>query len=291
MASGYIYPMILIADSGSTKCDWIWGTDSESIFKAQTAGINPYILSDSQIWDVLNTSQALKDISAKIMKVYFYGAGCSSETKCQLVSKVLQNFFAQAEIHVEHDLKGAALAVCGDEKGIVCILGTGSNSCFFDGTSIVDRLPSLGYILGDEGAGVWLGKKLVTDLLYRRLPSELERELNEAYPIQTAEVLDRIYKQPQPNTFLASFAKFVIEHREHSYCRDLLLKGFEEFIGIHVNCYRDLAEFPVHFIGSIASLGRSTLEPILHREGFHAGNFIEKPVLPLAHYHFKKAVT
>lgn len=274
--------MILIADGGSTKCDWMIADDSfQLLHRIETRGMNPLFVDEAGIKEILENASLLKDNREQIKEVRFYGAGCSSNEKIDRVSGALKSFFSDADIYVSHDTEAAAIATYNGTPGLSCILGTGSNICKFDGRDLVEGLPSLGFILGDEGSGAWIGKQLVTDYLYKRMPASLAKKFSEETRLDKELIINRIYREPDPNRFLAALSLFAANHREDEYLRLLIYEGFENFVQIHVSHFEGYEEMPVHFTGSIAHHNRDLLEECADKNDFELGNVIEKPGLSL----------
>lgn len=279
----------LIADSGSTKCEWLWkkGGDSGSVF---TKGISPYFLNTSQIVDLLE-KELLPFVPYTPQEVYYYGTGCATDANAAIVKNALQQLFKDAHTEVTHDLMGAARGLCGRLPGIACILGTGSNSCFYNGEEIVQNSPGLGYVLGDEGSGTYLGKKLLQYYLYNTLDEELMYIFQEKYKTNKAEILDNVYKKPLPNRYLAKFALFLSENRGHYMVENILEDGFNDFFFNHLAKYKESWTHPVHFTGSIAFGFKDVLEGLCHNYEFELGNVFKSPVDGLKQFHseeFKK---
>lgn len=272
--------MILIADSGSTKTDWCMG-DNPII---HTSGINPFHQSAEQIQQILTKelgSQLSPD--ATISAIYFYGAGCTPEKK-PILERALQALYPQAYVEVQSDLLGAARALCGKESGIACILGTGSNSCYYDGTHIVSNVSPLGYILGDEGSGAVLGKRLVGDCLKKQLPPSLCEAFLQTFQLTPAEIIEKVYRQPQANRFLASLTPFLSTHREIPEIHRLLISCFTDFF------QRNILQYPysnnlTHFVGSIAWYFQEEVKEAAQLSGIQTGKFIQSPIEELRKYH------
>ncbi len=283
--------IILIADSGSTKSDWLVVEENAKVLSQfNTMGFNPYFHSSDKIEQELNNSVEMMKIADKVNKVYFYGAGSSSLEMCTIVKEGLSRVLVNADIHVGHDLDGAAYSTWSGEPSITCILGTGSNSCFFDGDKTFEEVPSLAYILGDEGSGSWFGKRLLQGFFYKQLPQHIHdnfiAEFGEAQT-QLTYVNKRVYREDGPNVYLASFTKFIGKHREDPIIRKLLIDGFHSFLEVHVECFSNFREVPVHFIGSIAFHFREELIEACNQRGIRVGNMIKKPIDGLADYHIK----
>ena len=277
--------MILIADSGSTKTEWFLVGKDGVMNQFHTSGINPYLLSTDQMVEILRKELLMRIVSQSITHVFFYGAGCSTETRCQEVSAALSDIFLSATIEVDHDLLGAARALCGTESGIACILGTGSNSCYFDGHQIVDNIPSLGYILGDEGSGSHIGRTLLKRFFYRDMPADIHAAFLAEYQITREDVLEAVYRNPLPNRYLASFSLFASSRMEHPYMRKVLSEIFLEFLQMQVCKYADYRKKTVHFVGSVAFHYQSILQEVAQSMDIRCGCFLKSPAKALATYH------
>lgn len=266
----------LIADSGSTKTDWCIAEEGEIRFRTTTEGINPFHQTEESIRHIVAGMHSSIPASFSPEKVEFYGAGCAMPDKQMIVGRVLEGYFPKADIHVESDLLGAARAACQGKPGIACILGTGSNSCQFDGERIVANTPSLGYILGDEGSGAVLGRTLVADWLKGQLPTHVCRAFEEESGLTQAELLERVYRQPLANRFLASLTPFLHGHRHETSIHALLTGCFQAFFRRNVSAYDHT--LPVHFIGSIAHYFREEVTEAAQSQGFTVGRFMRTPM-------------
>ena len=279
--------MILVADSGSTKTDWKLIDHGQVHTTIHTEGINPFHQRKEDIERIINTS-ALSTITDQVREVYFYGAGCNYPETIKVVQDSIRNIFLDARIFVEHDLLAAARALCGRSMGIACILGTGSNSCFFDGKEILQSNPSLGYILGDEGSGVYMGKKLLRDYLYKDLPNSLHQKFQDEFELNIDEVLDNVYNKYLPNRYIASFTKFISANIDHPYMHGLVYECFYDFIGNHIVKYPEAEQHKVHFVGSIAYNFKEVLSKAVLDSGMVMGPVIEFPINGLILYHQNK---
>lgn len=277
--------MILVADCGATKADWQFMEAGKADRSATTLGFNPVVHpKELLLGEVMKLSEDLLP-GLKPDVIYYYGAGCWDFRRKAVVKECLQAAWPQADIHVMHDLLGAARATCGRDAGIACILGTGSNTCLYDGKDVTDNVTNLGFLLGDEGSGSHLGKTFLRAYFYRELDSELE-EAFEAYAgLDRATVIDNVYESEVPNTYLASFTRFMGEHMEHPLIQSIIMRCFRDFLDCHVRKYRGHLELPVHFIGSIAFHFKKFLLAALNERGMHAGNFVQKPIDALAIFH------
>jgi len=277
--------MILIADSGSTKTQWIAVQEGVNPI-IRTQGINPFQQSKEQIEGVLN-DELMPVLNAldnrAIEAVYFYGAGCTKE-KAPVVAEALKTVVApRAKICVESDMLGAARAACGTEAGIVCILGTGSNACYYDGKEMHTGNPALGYILGDEGGGAYIGKRLVGDILKRQMPEELCKAFYEETGETQATIIQKVYREALPNRFLASLSPFCARHREHAAIHAFIIDCFSQFFKRNIDVYKTMEGIPqeglkVNFVGSIAHYYREELEEAAKLCGYEVGNIIQEPI-------------
>ena len=277
--------MKIIVDGGSTKADWkMIGADE--ITSLTTKGFNPVFHSEEQIFEALSKAFSEKEIhTADAGQIFYYGAGCWDDRRKGTVHRALKRIFSNANIEVEHDLLGAARATCGHEPGISCIVGTGSNSCLYDGIKVVDNITNLGYLLGDEGSGTHLAKRLLRAYFYRELPKVLSEKLDAALPEGKQSILDKVYSMDPPNAYLASFTKFMGDHQDHPFILRILFDSFEQFIDRHVRKYHNHMVLPVHFIGSVAYYFRTTFEVILEEREMRPGIFIQKPIDNLVKFH------
>ncbi|MGB3849497.1 MAG: N-acetylglucosamine kinase [Tunicatimonas sp.] len=276
--------MILIADSGSTKTDWRVIDRDGKIHQAKTVGLNPYHQSSDDIAQVLD-QKLLPQLIVPVEQVWFYGSGCANPAANQTAAGALKSVFPQAEIEVASDLLAAARALCGHEPGIACILGTGANSCLYDGSQITDNVPPLGYVLGDEGSGTYIGKELLNRYLKRDMPEPLRSQFAKRYSLTTEDVLENVYRQPQANTYLASFAKFAFHHLKHPYIVRMVYEGFGQFFEKNVAKYEDYQQHKIHFTGSIAFYYSNVLRQVANDLNFIVQNIVESPIAGLTLYH------
>lgn len=279
--------MILIADSGASKTDWRILDKNGKIEQAQTIGFNPYYQPieqfDQEVREVL-----MPQVKHPIDKIFYYGTGCSSDKNRKLIRNVLEVFFPHAHIEIWHDLLAAARALCGNEEGIACILGTGSNSCYYDGSKIVENVTSLGYLLGDEGSGSYLGKKIIADYLRKDLPENLWGQFKKRFPFDSGEILDRIYVQEMPSRFLGSFSHFIFQHLKEPYCYKLVYDGFNEFFEKNVMKYSQYKTVKVHFTGSVSFYFSDILRQVANDKGITVKNILESPIAGLTLFHQKE---
>jgi len=275
---------ILIADSGSTKCEWCLLHDGKKK-KVVTQAISPYFLDAAEIGQVLvrELVPALKKLP--VDTVYFYGTGCKAPDNRKMMQKAIRKALPGASVHVTHDLMGAALALCGPSKGVACILGTGSSSCYFDGRKIAKESPGLGYVLGDEGSGAYLGKKVLQYYLYNTFDEELRYKFDVKYATNAAAILENIYKRPLPNRYLASFALFLVENRGHYMVENIIEDGLNDFFFQHLCKYRESWKLPIHFVGGVAYGFRDVIRELCGSYEFDLGNILAKPMDGLIKYH------
>jgi len=276
--------MILVADSGSTKTEWkvINGTiPQESVI---TAGINPYFLSENEIYQLLE--KELASLNGKVFrKIYFYGTGCNSEAKNNVVRRAIARFSTTDEIFIGSDLLGAARSLCQNSPGIACIMGTGSNSCYYDGKVIVSNVAPLGYILGDEGCGAVIGRKLVSAVLKKQVHPSIVNTFFVTYKITPSEILESVYMKPFPNRFLGQFALFIADNIHIPELQEIITTSFDEFIRRNILQYPESRVLPVHFTGSIAFYFRPFLEELLTKNHLQPGTITLSPMKNLITYH------
>jgi len=280
--------MILIADSGSTKTHWCLVNNGKVINEVFTDGINPFYQTALEIIALLETQLIPKFDKELVSDIYFYGAGCSFPEKKLLVSQALVRFFSNAMIEVQSDLLGAARGLFQGEAGIACIMGTGSNSCFYDGNEITQNVSPLGFILGDEGSGAVLGKLFVADCLKNQMPEWIRDKFLDEYEMSPAIILDRVYKQPFPNRFLAKFTPFLLEHIEEPAIFNLVYDSFDAFFVRNVMQY-PLDEIEVGFVGSIAHYFKDTLEIVASEHGIVVSEVVQSPMKGLVRFHLPQA--
>lgn len=277
--------MILFADSGSTKTAWLLydkATQTKRYF--ETVGINPIIHHHEEIYQKIFSNSELIAVAGKVTEIKFFGAGCSSPERNRLAEAALKSIFTNANIEIEHDMKAAAYAVCGSEPGIACILGTGSNSIFFDGETLVESYAGIGYILGDEASGAYFGKTILRDFLYHLLPNEIEDYLLSEYKLENNTIFQLVYKEASPNRYLASFAPVLSTFRETDYAQVVLQKGFTEFFDFHVSCFENYQEYPIGFVGSIATIFKPELTKVADEFECTLGKFVTNPIDEIADY-------
>lgn len=274
----------LIADSGATKAEWclLQNGKKKTIF---TQGISPYFLSTDQITALLQNEllPALKNV--QVAEIYYYGTGCANPVNARSVKNAVNKVFSGAKVEVTHDLMAAARALCGREKGVACILGTGSNSCYYNGKQIVKNSPGLGYVLGDEGSGAYLGKKVIQYYLYGTFDDELRGRFDLTYTTNAAEILENVYKKPLPNRYLAGFTQFLAENRGHYMIENIIEDGLNDFFFNHLCKYRETWKLPVHFAGGVAFGFQDVLQHLCNSYEFELGKVMKNPMEGLVAYH------
>ncbi|RCH53617.1 N-acetylglucosamine kinase [Mucilaginibacter hurinus] len=281
--------MIVVADSGSSKTDWLVALPEQPPASFRTDGLNPYFLSDKEIVKVIQ-SQAhdLLKYADEITEIYFFGAGCSSPDRHEIVSNALTQLFPGAFISVDSDLLGSAYATCGNEKGLCCVLGTGSNISYFDGTDVHAGRYGLGYVLGDEGSGTWLGKVLITDFLYGNMPDDIAAQFYDTYKLDKETVIKNVYQKPKANSYLAAFSKFLYQVRDTAYGQQVINNGLLEFIETNIKAYPQYHKYKCNFIGSIAFVFAAELSALCEKDGISVGKIIRQPINDLLTYILKR---
>ena len=282
--------MFLIADSGSTKTDWCLCKKGTVLNNLQTQGINPYHQSEEAIEGVIREEllpQIPQTIEISKLNIIFYGSGCANETACKRVQDAIHKVLGTNSITIHSDLLGAARALCGHEEGIACVLGTGSNSCLYNGKEIIANIPPLGYILGDEGSSAVLGRRLVGDCLKNQLPEVLRNEFLTEYWLTQEIILEKVYRQPLANRFLASLTPFLSKHREAPEIHKLLVESFTDFFVRNVKQYRR-PWLPIHFVGSIAHAFAAELKEAAESLGMELGTILQSPMEGLVKYYIEE---
>ncbi len=281
---------ILLADGGSTKADWrVLDIKNAKVVDAfQTPGLNPEILDDNQLRSLLQNSKDIQCWTYRIHKLFFYGAGCGTTQAQQRLEKIFRQIFPQAQITVEEDMLGAALATAGHREGIIGILGTGSNACYYDGSNIFMRNVSLGYLIMDEGSGNYFGKILLRDYFYGLMPAHLRKDFAWQFPLDPDHVKRQLYHSDTPNAYLASFMPFLHRWRHESYVRDLLHHGFSEFFRLRVLPYPSSRELPLFFVGSVAWFFADELKAAANDFDLQVEQIIRYPAEGLVRYFEQK---
>jgi glucosamine kinase len=274
----------LIADSGSSKTVWCL-LDGKKKKMISTQGISPYFLTTDQIQQILEKELSPKMKTSVPDEIFYYGTGCSNPANIKSVKQALKKVFPKASVSIDHDLMGAAKALCGNEKGVACILGTGSNSCYYNGKKIVKNSPGLGFILGDEGSGAYLGKRVVQYYLYNTFDPDLMDRFNAKFNTSAEEILEAVYREPLPNRYLANFTIFLVENRGHYMIENIIEDSFNDFFFNHIYKYRESWTMPVHFIGSVAYGFRDILKEMCDAYELQLGRVLKHPMDGLVKYH------
>ena len=279
--------MILVADSGSTKTDWRLINNKTELLACSTIGFNPYFVDAAVVLKELSTSE-LATKKEEVEQVFFYGAGCSSEEKKAFLTTIFAQFFINANITVAHDLLAAARAACKNESGLVAILGTGANTCLYNGIDITHNIPALGYILGDEGGGVHLGKLFIKKLLHEQLSDKVSTDFKHTFPeLNLNTILDKVYKQALPNRFLASFAQFILKHENEAEMNAIIQQSFHEFFKQYIVLYPNYQQHPLHMVGSIGFHFQQHIVLAAKDYGVSIGKIIQQPINELVDFHLR----
>jgi len=279
--------MILVADSGSSKTDWM-AYSPEQTLSFSTQGINPYFANAQDVVRILSKNKEISAIANEVKEVYFFGAGCLNPDKHEIVSNGLSAFFKNAFISVDHDLIGSAYATCGDKKGLACILGTGSNIAYYDGQTLYNGKHGLGYILGDEGSGTYFGKKMLISYLHKTMPADLREAFAEEFEVTKDIAIEHIYQKPFPNSYLATFSRFMIHNRSHSFIQNTLKVGFQEFIDTNVKDYKNYKALECNFVGSISYYYQDELRAVFAENNLRIGKTLQKPIEGIFEYILKR---
>lgn len=276
--------MILIADSGSTKTSWAL-INKDDHTTIDTAGYNPYYMGPDEIKRILNEEMTEKFLKASIDEIHYYGSGCSTEKNCGMVSEALKEHFPDTDININHDLLAAARSLLGRKEGIACILGTGANSCSYDGKEITHNVASLGYMFGDEGSGAYIGKKFLEAYLKGKLPKEINDAFMDTFNYSLEDILGKVYGVGNPSTFMASFTRFMADYEHIDDVREILFESFIEFFNESVSKYERHKQVPVSFIGSVAYHFRHILNEAAWHMGISIGRIEQAPMEGLIRYH------
>jgi N-acetylglucosamine kinase-like BadF-type ATPase len=279
--------MKLLVDSGSTKADWIAIDDNGKVlFTTQTLGLNPEVLDKAEIINRLEDKFDISHNKDKATHLYFYGAGCGTDRMKHFLTKVFQEYFVNAIVSVHEDTYAAVYATTPkNEEAIVCILGTGSNCSYFDGNVLHQKVQSLGYIAMDDCSGNRFGRHLIRGYYFGTMPKDLAKEFEEEYNIDPDHIKHNLYKEPNPNAYLATFAKFLIKHKDTEFCKKYIYAEMEDFVENYIMQFENYKEVPVHFVGSIAFYLIDELTEVLNRYGIKIGNVLRRPIDGLIAYH------
>ncbi|HCW06292.1 MAG TPA: N-acetylglucosamine kinase [Cytophagales bacterium] len=278
--------MVIVADSGGSKIDWRFLRKDSSIGQASSTGFNPYYQPLDHLNKIIDEI-LLPNIHDKVSKIFFYGTGVSSEKNVESIRSVFAEYFPDAATEVGWDLLAAARALCGREPGIACILGTGSNSCLYDGEKIIDNVANLGWILADEGSGTYMGKQIVFDYFRNEMPTKLAEQFHARFPWSREEVLEKVYQEEKPGAFLASFSKFIFQHVKEPYCYKLAYNSISDFFENNVMKYKDYKNLKVHLVGSIGFYFSDVVRQVANDKGVTLKNILESPIAGLTLYHQK----
>ena len=277
--------MLLLADSGSTKTDWCYIDAQGTQTRFQSLGMNPYNITKENLNKEIKEKVLYNLPNNHVKEMYFYGSGCSNPQKKMEMKGIFEQYLPATVIHIEHDLLGAARAACGHKSGVAAILGTGSNSCLYDGEKITANIPSLGYILCDEGGGTYIGKIILRNYLRGQLPQELNSQFRNKYPQTETQILDNLHQGASPAKYLASFASFVIENKSHPYCRKIIQGAFDDFFKMQVTQYANYKDFVLNTVGSVGYYAADILQQIADNYGMRVDKVVKSPMDSLAEYH------
>ena len=279
--------MILIVDSGATKSDWIClDKKGKQLFVTQTLGLSPEVLTRDVIEDRLANNFELSKNKEKVTELYFYGAGCGTDRMKSFLKEIFVAFFPNAKIEIREDTYAAIYSTTEiGRQSIVCILGTGSNCSYYDGNQLFQKVTSLGYILMDDGSGNFFGRKLLRDYYFHKMPQDLGMKFAKEFDLDADVIKNHLYKQPNPNTYLATFAKFIIENKAHPYCRGVIDKGLQQFVNNYIMQFELATKVPINFVGSIAYYLRDELKAIINRNDLVLGVILQKPIEGLVEFH------
>ena len=279
--------MKLIVDSGSTKTDWIAiDNNGKKLFETQTLGLNPQVLSEYILEERIINNYEIYQSRKKISELFFYGAGCGTEPPKNLIKKVFKPIFENANILIKEDTYAAIYSCCSPgDKAIVSILGTGSNCSYFDGKNVHQKITSLGYILMDDASGNYFGRQLLRDCYFNKMPLNLQEKFKKEFELEAELIKDHLYKKPNPNTYLAKFAKFLVQNKDLKYSKKLIKKGFNLFIKNQIRQFDNHLEVPLHFVGSIGYYLQDDLKKSLDSKGLQCGKILKKPIDGLVAYH------
>jgi N-acetylglucosamine kinase-like BadF-type ATPase len=278
--------MILIADGGSTKADWIaLDNQKNEVFRVRTLGLNPAVIAEEELKTRIVNMFQLIEVKNEVKEIHFYGAGCGTPKPTAILKNVLEKIFTNAKVFVDEDMLAAVYAATGKNPAIVCILGTGSNSCYYNGDKMEMTVASLGYILMDEASGNYFGKALIRDYYYQKMPKRIAAAFEKQFDLEADQIKFNVYKQPNPNMYLASFAKFMFDFKNETYVKRLIKKGFQEFFKYRVLPYKKTAATPIYFIGSIAHYFRDILEEVANKNELTITDVIQRPIDSLLEFH------
>lgn len=277
--------MKLIVDCGSTKADWVVLNENNIVSKFSTEGFNPNYTDKKDILSIILNKASYNLNPQYITNIFFYGTGCGNHENCSMINDILKSVFINADVTVTHDIMAACHALFGNDRGIACILGTGSNSCQYDGEKIMERAVSLGYVIGDEGGGCHIGKRLIRDYFYGTMPIELSEKFENEYDMNISSVINNIYHKTEVSKYLASFSKFAYDNKEHVYVKNICSEHFDEFIEHFILRYEVSKDYEIGFVGSIAYYFKDILSERIEDHGLKLKNVIKNPIDGLIEYH------
>ena len=278
--------MILVADSGSTKTNWIAINErGETHFKIDTKGLNPAVFSRETLYDRVISKDELREIKDKVKKVFFYGAGCGTQHAVNYLRDIFKDIFVNADINIQEDTIAAVKSLRTDKPGVVCILGTGSNCSYFDGKVTHQKIVSLGYILMDSASGNYFGKQILKDYQYRKMPKEIARKFESQYNLSPDYIKEHLYKKDNPNTYLAEVGRFLIENKNSDYAQQILKDGLRFFVENQILQFEESKHVPIYFVGSIAHFLAEEIKEVLDEYGLELGKIIRHPIISLAEHH------
>ncbi len=278
--------MILIADAGSTKTSWVMVNNERMLIgKFESGGLNPTVFDEETLSKNIARNSEMLNHAPYIRQIYLYGSGVDDKVAYEKLYKVLSEIFDEAEIYIYSDMLAAARATAGNDEGIVSIMGTGSNSAYYDGKEIVKTIGYFGYLLMDDASGNWFGKQLLRDYFFDKMPKQLKQQFKQSFKLEPKSVIKNLYQKPQPNTYLASFAPFMADHYKSKYIKDLLTRGFEKFVTQELSAYKNYENLPLHFNGSIAFHFQKELKDVIEKHGLKLGKIIKNPIDELIDYH------
>lgn len=283
--------MILIGTSGSSKCDWQLIDNNQTFLSLSSNGINPYFHSEEIIEASVKELQDLDQYKDQIEVVFFYGSGCSSKKLQNIVERSLSRIFPKSHLYVNHDIVAAAFATYEDTPAITCLMGTGANSCYFDGDIVRQEVPGIDYVLGDEGSGSYFGKILLQSYLRNKLPRDIKNDFESTYGINISDILHKVYMEPFANVYLASFATFIHKHKADPFFQEIIFDGLNKYITEYVECYSEHKNSEIHFVGSIPFHFEEELRQVLEEKEIKLGKIIKEPIEQLVKYHIKKHYT
>ena len=278
--------MILIADSGSTKCSWALCEENGNLVKEiMTIGFNPYFIDKKNVLKELEKSN-LTEHNKEIKEVHFYGAGCSSKEKNNIISESLQSFFINSKINIKHDIDAACYAMYSGNPNITCILGTGSNSCFYDGKNIIENAPSLGFLVGDEASGNYFGKKILSLYFNNIMPEDLKLKFESGFESNLSIIKENIYNNNRSNVYLSKYFPFISENKNHPIIQNLINNALNDFFNLHVCCYKDYRNLEINFIGSVSYFLSEEIKKIAEQHNCKIGGIVKNPINNLIDFHF-----